>query len=169
MPDDDTPLLPWSDLDPDDSSLARSERGTYAAASSRWQPIGLFDPDSEIQEDDSEDLVSLKDPRDIYSEESSPSREIVREQTNSYAERTGFSREVVESVWELAAEVSGTDPALWRQDEFGCWIHRLSYGQRSSQFGWEIFDPGQGRHSQGVYAMRPLQWSHCIALEEASR
>ncbi len=169
MPDNDTPLLPWSDLEPDHSSLAGSERGTYAAASSRWQTSGFFDPDSEIHEDDSEDLVSLKDPRDLYLEEASPSLDIVREPTKSYAERTSFSREVVESVWELAAEVSGTDSALWRQDEFGCWIHRLSYGQRSSQFGWEIFDPGQGRHSQGVYAMRPLQWSHYIAQEEASR
>lgn len=149
--------------------MARSELGTSAPGLSRLQSTGIFDPDTEIHEDDSEDLVNLRDSGDLYLEESYPSPEIVREPIKGYAERTGFSREVVESVWELATEVSGMDSALWRQDEFGCWIHRLSYGQRSSQFGWEIFDPGQGRHSQGVYAMRPLQWSHYIAQEEASR
>jgi hypothetical protein len=175
MPDDETPLLPWSDLDPAHTSVARSERGTSSAAtspgtSSRFGAIGRFDDDAEIQEDNSEDLVNLGDPCDYYLEETYPTPEMVSEPMRSYyAERTGFSRDVVESVWELAAEVTGMDSALWRQDEFGCWIHRFSYGQRSSQFGWEIFDPGQGRHSQGVYVMRPMQWSHYLAQEEASR
>lgn len=70
----------------------------------------------------------------------------------------GYDREVVESVWNFAEVIRGNDPDLWRKDEWGNWIRRLDYGSRDSQFGWEIFDPGIGRHSQGVYAMRPMQW-----------
>jgi len=172
MSDNDTPLLPWSDVHPDQSSSLRSERLSERASSTpaslRSQPIGFFDPESEIREDNPEDLISLKDPLDFYSEETFPFRDVVQEHPKAYVERSGFSREVVESVWELAAQVPGTDPALWRQDEFGIWIHRLSYGQRNSQFGWEIFDPAQGRHSQGVYAMRPLQWSQYVAREDTA-
>ncbi|HRQ89238.1 MAG TPA: hypothetical protein PLA50_10595 [Bacteroidia bacterium] len=78
-----------------------------------------------------------------------------------------YERELVQSVWEFAEVVPGTDPALWRKDEFGGWIHRFDYGRRGSAFGWEIFDPGIGRHSQGVYAMRPMQWESYIRQYEA--
>lgn len=71
----------------------------------------------------------------------------------------GYEKEVIESVWNFAEIVPGNDPDLWRKDESGNWIRRLDYGKRESEFGWEIFDPGIGRHSQGVYAMRPMQWS----------
>ncbi|MDF1658832.1 MAG: hypothetical protein P1U58_14550 [Verrucomicrobiales bacterium] len=74
----------------------------------------------------------------------------------------GYEREVVESVWNFAEIVPGNDPDLWRKDECGNWIRRLDYGRRESEFGWEIFDPGVGRHSQGVYAMRPMQWVHFL-------
>ncbi len=78
----------------------------------------------------------------------------------------GYAREVIQEVWELAEVVAGVDPALWRRDEFGDWIRRLDYGRRGSKFGWEIFDPGVGRHAQGVYAMRPMQWEAYVRQYE---
>lgn len=81
--------------------------------------------------------------------------------------RSFYEREWIESVWQFAETVPGTDPALWRRDEFGAWIRRLDYGVRTSKFGWEIFDPGSGRHNQGVYAMRPMQWESYIRQYEA--
>lgn len=78
----------------------------------------------------------------------------------------GYEKEVVNSVWNFAEIVAGNDPDLWRKDEWGNWIHRLAYGRRDSEFGWEIFDPGIGRHSQGVYAMRPMQWSRFLQQHE---
>ena len=80
--------------------------------------------------------------------------------------RCGYERELIQSVWEFAEAVSGNDPELWRKDEFGDWIYRFDYGRRSSEFGWEIFDPGVGRHAQGVYAMRPMQWQSYIRQYE---
>ncbi len=79
----------------------------------------------------------------------------------------GYERELIQSVWEFAEMVAGNDPELWRKDEFGEWIYRFDYGRRSSEFGWEIFDPGVGRHAQGVYAMRPMQWQNYIRQYEA--
>ncbi len=79
----------------------------------------------------------------------------------------GYERELIQSVWEFAEIVAGNDPELWRKDEFGEWIHRFDYGRRTSEFGWEIFDPGIGRHAQGVYAMRPMQWQNYIRQYEA--
>ncbi|MEM1442640.1 MAG: hypothetical protein AAGF67_09875 [Verrucomicrobiota bacterium] len=74
----------------------------------------------------------------------------------------GYDREVIENVWGFAETVPGNDPDLWRKDEWGNWIRRIDYGRRESEFGWEIFDPGIGRHSQGVYAMRPMQWTRFL-------
>lgn len=68
-----------------------------------------------------------------------------------------YDPEVIGSVWEYAEAVPGNDPALWRKDEFGDWIHRFDYGRRNAEFGWEIFAPGTGRHNDGVHAMRPMQ------------
>jgi len=80
--------------------------------------------------------------------------------------RGGYDRDLIQSVWEFAEIVAGNDPSLWRKDEFGSWIHRFDYARRGSEFGWEIFDPGIGRHSQGVYAMRPMQWESYIRQYE---
>ena len=78
----------------------------------------------------------------------------------------GYERELIQSVWEFAEVVPGNDPEIWRKDEFGDWIYRFDYGRRTSEFGWEIFDPGVGRHAQGVYAMRPMQWQSYIRQYE---
>lgn len=78
-----------------------------------------------------------------------------------------YERELIESVWRFAETVPGVDPDLWRRDELGDWIHRPDYGRRASRFGWEIFDPGHGRHSQGVFALRPMQRESYIAQIEA--
>jgi len=78
------------------------------------------------------------------------------------AHSRAYDRALVDSVWEFAEVVRGNDAALWRKDECGQWICRNDFGKRDSEFGWEIFDPGVGRHAQGVYAMRPMQWQSFV-------
>lgn len=78
-----------------------------------------------------------------------------------------YERELIESVWQNAEIVPGTDPALWRRDEFGESIHRLDYGRRDSRYGWEVYDPGIGRRTEGVYAMRPVHWASYLRLHES--
>ncbi len=78
-----------------------------------------------------------------------------------------YEREVIENVWQNAEIVPGTDPALWRRDEFGESVYRLDYGRRDSRYGWEVYDPGIGRRNEGVYAMRPVHWASYLRLHES--
>ena len=73
-----------------------------------------------------------------------------------------WDRDVVDRVWALAIAVPGNDPALWRKDECGAWIHRLDYGRRHSEFGWEIHDPSIGLPASGIVSLRPLQWQNFL-------
>lgn len=73
-----------------------------------------------------------------------------------------YEREVVDSVWQHGEAVRGNDPELWRKDEFGAWIRRLDYGNRRSEFGWEILDPRRGRGAGGVTTLRPVHWQNYI-------
>jgi hypothetical protein len=101
--------------------------------------------------------------------ESAESADSVKEGASGAAHaliHRGYERELIQSVWEFAEIVPGNDPEIWRKDEFGDWIYRFDYGRRSSELGWEIFDPGVGRHAQGVYAMRPMQWQSYIRQYE---
>lgn len=68
-------------------------------------------------------------------------------------------RELCDRAWENGEIVEGNDPVLWRKDEFGAWIHRLEYGNRRSEFGWEWIDPSKG-HSDTL--ARPLQWQNYV-------
>lgn len=81
----------------------------------------------------------------------------------------GYDREVVERVWLFAQPVKGNDEALWRKDEFGAWIYRLDYGNRNSQFGWEVFDLSAWRRGHGLSALRPCQWQNYLDYEAAAR
>ena len=75
-----------------------------------------------------------------------------------------YDREMIDRVWGLGTAVSGNDQALWRKDEFGAWIHRLDYGNRHSQFGWEVFDASFGRGQFGPGALRPVHWQNFLDL-----
>lgn len=104
---------------------------------------------------DSEDFTSLKP---APSEENS---RITEETKFSSANSGGYDADLVCSVWECAEVVPGNDPELWRKDEFGAWIHRLNYGRRNSEFGWEICDVNTGGNSD-LLALRPMQWQNYI-------
>ncbi len=69
-----------------------------------------------------------------------------------------YDREVVDRVWASARQVPGNDPALWRKDEHGAWMHRIDYGRRHTEFGWEIYDPSAEAGDGGLTLLRALQW-----------
>ena len=52
--------------------------------------------------------------------------------------------------------------SLREDTEFGAWIQRLDYGNRHSEFGWEICDTSLGRGEAGIVALRPLQWQNYV-------
>ena len=84
------------------------------------------------------------------------------EPQHSTWEFSGYDREIISRVWQFASTVDGNDPELWRKDEFGAWIQRLDYGNRHSEFGWEICDTSLGRGESGIVALRPMQWQNYV-------
>lgn len=85
------------------------------------------------------------------------------------AETGAYPREVVEQVWQLAQSVPGNDPAVWRKDEFGAWLHRQEYRNRHSEFGWEIADGGYRMRKLGMASLRPMQWQNHVDFLVAVR
>ncbi|GLH67166.1 HNH endonuclease signature motif containing protein [Geothrix edaphica] len=70
-----------------------------------------------------------------------------------------FSEEKVQQVWEKGEKVANNDPNEWRKDQCGAWIYRKHYGNRDSQYGWEIDHVSPGG-SDDVSNLRPLQWKN---------
>ncbi len=89
--------------------------------------------------------------------------------SDSAAEICAYPREVVEQVWQLAQVIPGNDPAVWRKDEFGAWLHRQEYRNRNSEFGWEIADGGYRMRKMGLASLRPMQWQNHVDFLVASR
>lgn len=74
----------------------------------------------------------------------------------------GFSEDIVQKVWEKGKVVSNNDPNVWRQDECLAWIGRSQYGNRNSQYGWEIdhITPESEGGTDALSNLRPLQWEN---------
>lgn len=80
-----------------------------------------------------------------------------------------YDREVVDRVWSYAQVVAGNDPTVWRKDENGAWMHRSDYGNRHSEFGWEIAECGFRGRGQGLACLRPMQWQNYLDFMVADR
>lgn len=94
---------------------------------------------------------------------------LLDEDHKSFEPERGYDSEVVERVWQSARIVPGNDPAIWRKDEHGAWIHRLAYRNRHSEFGWEIADCAFTLPGGGMAALRPAQWQNYLDFLVASR
>ena len=57
-------------------------------------------------------------------------------------------------VWQKGTAIPGYDPAQWRRDAWGNALSFAAYGNRNSDYGWEIdhirpvSEGGNGRHRQ---------------------
>lgn len=80
-----------------------------------------------------------------------------------------YAPDVIQQVWGFAQAIPGNDPALWRKDEHGAWVHRLAYRNRNSEFGWEIADCAYTLHAYGIAALRPMQWQNHLDFLVAAR
>jgi len=72
-----------------------------------------------------------------------------------------FTKETIDAVWRKGRIVPGNDPNVTRKDACGAWIRRIEYGNRQSQYGWEIdhIDPNG---SDALSNLQPLQWENNV-------
>lgn len=70
-----------------------------------------------------------------------------------------FSENIKNQIWLKARVVTGEDSNQWRKDQCEAWIGFNFYGNRDSQYGWEIdhIDPNG---SDDISNLRPLQWEN---------
>ena len=70
------------------------------------------------------------------------------------------SEDLLQRVWEKG-DAAHFDPGIWRKDQCGAWISRIRYGDRNSDYGWEIdhINPDGGDDPSNL---RPLQWKNSL-------
>ncbi len=77
-----------------------------------------------------------------------------------------WSEDDVTRVWEKGKRTE-QDPTRWRKDDCGAWIGRREYGNRQSQYGWEI-DHVVPNGGDSIGNLRPLQWENNVAKGDSS-
>jgi len=73
-----------------------------------------------------------------------------------------WTHEQKSAAWNKAQVVANNDPNAWRGDECGAWINWKEYGNRDSQYGWEV-DHITSKDHGGTDAnsnLRALQWQN---------
>lgn len=81
-----------------------------------------------------------------------------------------YTEEIIQKVWKKGNIVTNNDPNIWRKDHCGAWIGRKYYGNRNSQYGWEIdhIKPKSEKGEDQLSNLRPLQWEN-NASKQAGR
>ena len=76
-----------------------------------------------------------------------------------------FTDEEIQAVWNKGRATTSNDPNVWRKDQCDTWIMRNQYGNRDSNWGWEIYhiNPDGG---DNLSNLRPLHWKNNLAKSE---
>jgi hypothetical protein len=75
-----------------------------------------------------------------------------------------FSQTDISDVWKKARVIDDVDAGTMRQDYAGAWIRFADYGNRNSQYGWEIdhLKPVSLNGADNISNYLPLQWQNNV-------
>lgn len=75
-----------------------------------------------------------------------------------------FTEWTILKVWQKGSIVLGYDSNIWRKDDYGSLMYFVDYGDRNSQYGWEIDHIAAVSEggSDNPWNLRPLQWENNI-------
>lgn len=81
-----------------------------------------------------------------------------------------FSEKIIQEVWEKATKVASYDPNKYRKDQCEAWIIRESYGNRNSNYGWEIDHITTKSNDCGdeLSNLRPLHWENNLKKSDGN-
>jgi len=73
-----------------------------------------------------------------------------------------YSEAVIQSVWNKGIPVPSYDSSKYRKDKCGAWMDWNKYGDRESDYGWEIdhIIPESQNGSDELDNFQPLQWEN---------
>jgi hypothetical protein len=72
-----------------------------------------------------------------------------------------WTENMIKDVWEKGEVVANHDSSKWRKDQCQAWILWDEYGNRDSQYGWEIDHISPGGEDI-LSNLRPLQWQNNV-------
>lgn len=76
-----------------------------------------------------------------------------------------MDRELVDRIWEKASDIDGYDGDVIRKDTCGAWIIYSDYGNRDSEYGWEIdhtYPESMGGGDEEIN-LRPMHWKNNVS------
>lgn len=77
-----------------------------------------------------------------------------------------FSNEDIQKVWEKGSFILDNDSNVWRKDQCGAWIGKDFYGDRNSEYGWEIDHIDTNTNNNSLSNLRPLQWKNNASRQD---
>ena len=71
----------------------------------------------------------------------------------------------LDRIWRKGNTILGRNPSIWRRDDFGRAMRYSDYGDRSSEFGWEVdhIQPKEFGGSDNIDNLRPLNWKSNVS------
>ncbi len=79
-----------------------------------------------------------------------------------------FSEKIIESVWDKGREIPDFPTSVWRWDKCEIIMKRSEYGNRQSEYGWEVdhINPVSNNGDDNLSNLQPLNWKINAAKED---
>jgi len=71
-----------------------------------------------------------------------------------------MNEEIKKNVWNKGQIVQNNNQEIWRKDQCDAWIKYNEYGNRNSDYGWEIDHIDCNTDNNSLSNLRPLQWKN---------